>query len=186
MQKERTEQVIMGIDPGTNKMGYGIIRIVGNHPEMVVMGYIELSKLGNSYLKLKHIYERVSALVRQYRPDAVAFEAPFFGENVQSMLKLGRAQGVAIAAAQVLDVDIFEYAPTKVKIAVSGSGGASKEQVARMLQKILHISELPRNLDATDGLAVALCHYYQSSGSIPSSSHKSWDEFIRMHPERVK
>ena len=176
----------MGIDPGTNKMGYGVIRIAGNRPEMVVMGYIELSKLGNSYLKLKHIYERVSALVRQYRPEAVAFEAPFFGENVQSMLKLGRAQGVAIAAAQTLEVDIFEYAPTKVKIAVAGSGGASKEQVAGMLQKILHIDELPRNLDSTDGLAVALCHYYQSSGTIPASVHKSWDEFIRLHPERIK
>ncbi|MDE7133916.1 MAG: crossover junction endodeoxyribonuclease RuvC [Rikenellaceae bacterium] len=181
------DRIIMGIDPGTNKMGYGVIRICGRRVAFVTMGYIDLSKFKTPYLKLGHIYERVSSLVAQYKPDAVALEAPFFGDNVQSMLKLGRAQGVAIAAASVHCSEIFEYAPRKVKIAVTGSGGATKEQVADMLKHILSLKELPANLDSTDGLAVALCHHLQEISPIPSSSRSGgWDDFIARNPDRVK
>lgn len=184
--KNNGSKIIMGIDPGTNKMGYGVIKVDGNKVEMVVMGYIELSKLKTPYLKLKHIYDRVNAIVKSYSPQEVAFEAPFFGENVQSMLKLGRAQGVAIAAALNSDVEVFEYAPTKVKIAITGSGQASKERVARMLQKILNIDQLPKNLDSTDGLAVALCHHFTSSSVLTSTGGaKGWKEFITNNPNRI-
>ena len=179
-------QIIMGVDPGTNKMGYGVIRIAGNRMEYVVMGYIELSKFKNVYLKLKYIYERVGSLVAEYLPDEVAFEAPFFGENVQSMLKLGRAQGVAMAAVLGYGIEVFEYAPRKVKIAITGQGSASKEQVASMLKNILNIAELPRNLDSTDGLAVAVCHYFQSSRPGFGKSSSGWDDFLRKNPDRVK
>lgn len=180
------DRVIMGVDPGTNKMGYGLIRISGSRLECIVMGYIDLSKLGNPYKKLSHIYDRVSAIVAEYNPDEVAFEAPFFGENVQSMLKLGRAQGVAIAAAQRYGKNIAEYAPTKIKIAIAGSGRASKESVARMLQKMLNIKELPDNLDATDGLAVALCHHFTITSPIQGSKSQSWGDFVKSNPDKVK
>lgn len=155
------ERVIMGIDPGTNVMGYGVLGINGKQPSVIVMGVIQLSKFESHYLRLARIFERVTGLVEQYLPDELAIEAPFFGKNVQSMLKLGRAQGVAMAAALSRDIPICEYAPLSIKQSVTGSGSASKEQVANMLRHILRIPQenMPRLLDATDALAAALTHF---------------------------
>ena len=157
------EKIILGIDPGTNVMGYGVIKIVGNKPQMMAMGVIDLRKLGDSYLKLGRIFERVTGIIDEYLPDELAIEAPFFGKNVQSMLKLGRAQGVAIAAAIHHDIPIHEYAPLKIKMAITGQGQASKEQVAGMLKRLLHLdeTEMPKFMDATDALAAAYCHCMQ-------------------------
>ncbi|MGL4992667.1 MAG: crossover junction endodeoxyribonuclease RuvC [Bacteroidales bacterium] len=182
------ERIILGIDPGTSVMGYGLIRIKNSKPELITMGVILLSKYDDHYTKLHHIYTRVSSLVKEYSPTELAIEAPFFGKNVQSMLKLGRAQGVAIAAALSFGLPIFEYAPLKIKMSITGNGAASKEQVSSLLQKILRIPQedmLPQ-LDATDGVAAALCHFYQSSRPIVSSSCKSWKDFIAKNPKRVK
>ena len=161
-QIKSADRIIIGIDPGTNVMGYGILGIYGRKPAMIAMGLIELSKIGDHYMRLGRIYERVSMIVDQYCPDEMAIEAPFFGKNVQSMLKLGRAQGVAMAAALGRQVPITEYEPRKIKMAITGNGAASKEQVCEMLVRMLSIprdSLLPK-LDATDALAAALCHFY--------------------------
>lgn len=185
MQKER---IIMGIDPGTQVMGYGIIKVLDNKPFMEAMGVMELNKYDDHYLRLAKIYARIISLIEEYLPDEVAIEAPFYGKNVQSMLKLGRAQGVAMAAAISRDIPITEYAPLKIKMAITGNGRASKEQVAYMLQKILHIPEenmLPQ-LDATDGLAAALCHYYQSNISTGDAKYKSWKDFAAHNASRIK
>ena len=176
----------MGIDPGTTIMGYGILKCTGKHPAVLAMGVIELSKFSNHYLKLRRIFERTLQLIDQYHPDEIAIEAPFYGKNVQSMLKLGRAQGVAMAAGLYRSLPIFEYAPLRIKLAITGQGKASKEQVATLLQKILNIPELPANLDATDGLAAALCHFYQNDLPTGESSYKSWKEFISKNPDRIK
>ena len=148
---QKAERIILGIDPGTNVMGYGIIRVVGNKAEMITMGVIDLRKMADPYLRLGHIFERVTGIIDAYLPDEMAIEAPFFGKNIQSMLKLGRAQGVAIAAAIHHDIPIHEYAPLKIKMAITGNGGASKMQVAGMLQRLLHLDpdEMPRFMDAT-------------------------------------
>ena len=178
----------MGIDPGTTVMGYGILRVLDNKPSMEAMGVMQLSKYDDHYLKLAKIYARVIGLIEEYLPDELAIEAPFYGKNVQSMLKLGRAQGVAMAAAISRDVPIFEYAPLKIKMAITGNGRAAKEQVAYMLQKILKIPDenmLPQ-LDASDGLAVALCHFYQSNIGKTDVSYKSWKDYAAKHPEKVK
>ncbi len=176
----------MGIDPGTNKMGYGVIRVQGKKVEYVAMGHIDLSKEPDTYAKLRRIYERVEDIVSLYKPSEVAFEAPFYGENVQSMLKLGRAQGVAMAAALTRKVAVAEYAPSKVKIAITGSGSASKEQVASVLKNVFKLQVLPKNKDATDGLAVALCHHYQSINKFATgSSEGGWASFIKNNPQRV-
>ncbi len=177
----------MGIDPGTNKMGYGVISVSGRDIEYLTMGYIDLSKFADHYLKLRHIHERMCSLCESYKPDEVAFEAPFFGENVQSMLKLGRAQGVAIAAASLFGASIEEYAPRKIKVAITGNGAASKEQVANMLKVMLKLDRLPSKLDATDGLAAAVCHHLQSTGLIigKTGSKNNWDDFIKNNPNRV-
>lgn len=175
----------MGIDPGTNKMGYGIIQATDKRVAFVSMGYIDLSRFDDAYQKLKYIHERVSGLFEQYKPEEVAFEAPFYGENVQSMLKLGRSQGVAMAAVLIHGADVFEYAPRKIKSAITGQGAASKEQVASILKNILKLDALPSNLDATDGLAVALCHYYQRSNHLGSSPKTNWESFIKKNPDRV-
>jgi crossover junction endodeoxyribonuclease RuvC len=182
------EKVILGIDPGTNIMGYGILRVVDGKAEMVTMGIIDLRKFEDAYLKLGHIFERVTGIIEAYLPDELAIEAPFFGKNVQSMLKLGRAQGVAIAAAIRRSVPIHEYAPMKIKMAPTGNGSASKEQVAGMLQRLLHIptEEMGRFMDATDALAAAYCHYLQMGR--PDSGKKgpkSWKEFISNNPGKV-
>ena len=181
------DRIIIGIDPGTNLMGYSILGIKSKKPQMIAMGVIELSKIPNHYLRLKRIYERVLTLVEQYLPDEMAIEAPFFGKNVQSMLKLGRAQGVAIAAALARDVCITEYEPRKIKIAITGNGAASKEQVCAMLQRTLHIAQedLPKFLDATDALAAALCHFYESQKPQFARGPKSWKSFIAQNPDRV-
>ena len=182
------ERIIMGIDPGTNVMGYGILGINGRKLTPIVLGAIELNKVGDHYLRLARIYERVQGLVEQYLPDELAIEAPFYGKNVQSMLKLGRAQGVAMAAALARSIPIAEYAPLKVKLVVTGNGGASKEQVANMLCYILKIDKdkLPGMLDATDALAVALTHYYESGKPAGGGGAKNWAQFIKQHPDRVK
>lgn len=181
------ERIIMGIDPGTNIMGYGLLGINGKQLTPIVMGVITLSKVESHYLRLARIYSRITGLVEQYLPDEVAIEAPFYGKNVQSMLKLGRAQGVAMAAALARDIPIAEYAPLKVKQAVTGNGSASKEQVANLLCYILKISqkERPELLDATDAMAVALTHYYESGKPQGSGGAKTWEQFLRQNPERL-
>lgn len=178
----------MGIDPGTNVLGYGVLGVNGKKPEMIVMGVVELSKFESHYKRLHRIYERITGLIEQYLPDELAIEAPFYGKNVQSMLKLGRAQGVAMAAALCRDIPIAEYAPLSIKQAVTGQGRASKEQVANMLKHILSIKEddMPRLLDATDALAAALTHYYESGKPKSLRGPKSWEQFIKQHPDRVK
>lgn len=181
------ERIIMGIDPGTNVMGYGVLGVNGKKAEVVVMGVIRLNRFETHYLRLARIYERVSGLVQQYLPDELAIEAPFFGKNVQSMLKLGRAQGVAMAAALARDIPITEYPPLNVKKAVTGNGQASKEQVANMLKHLLSIPEekMPSILDATDALAVALCHMYESSKPDLPKGPKSWKDFLTKNPDRL-
>lgn len=181
------DKIIIGIDPGTNIMGYGILGIKGKQPSMIALGVIQLNKFESHYLRLKRIYERVVGLVDQYMPDEMAIEAPFFGKNVQSMLKLGRAQGVAMAAALSHDVPITEYEPRKIKMAITGNGAASKEQVQEMLRRILNISEkdLSPYLDATDALGAALCHHYESTKPIKSTGFKSWKEFLQKNPDRL-
>ncbi len=181
-------RVIIGIDPGTNVMGYGILGINGKKPQLVAMGVIKLSKFDDHYMRLRRIYERVSGLVKQYLPDEMAIEAPFFGKNVQSMLKLGRAQGVAMAAALTRDIPIVEYEPRKIKMAITGNGAASKEQVAEMLRRILAIDkdDMPDFLDATDALAAALCHFYESGKPIVAKGARSWAEYIAKNPDKVK
>ena len=164
----KTEKIILGIDPGTNVMGYGLLHIVGNKAELIVMGVIDMRKEKDVYLRLGKIFDRVTGIIDEYLPDELAIEAPFFGKNVQSMLKLGRAQGVAIAAAIHHDVPIREYAPLKIKMAITGNGAASKEQVAKMLQKLLHLrdDQMPHFMDATDAIAAAYCHFLQINLSL--------------------
>ncbi|MSQ79216.1 MAG: crossover junction endodeoxyribonuclease RuvC [Flavobacteriaceae bacterium] len=181
-------RVILGIDPGTNVMGYGAISCNGSKVTLLSLGVIKLDKEPNHPLKLKAIFEQVTKLMENYKPDEVALEAPFFGENVQSMLKLGRAQGVAMAAALVKDIPIFEYAPRKVKMSIAGSGNASKEQVAAMLKNLLKIEALPKYLDATDGLAVAYCHFMQNNvgNNIGGKKANGWAGFLKDNPGRLK
>tara|TARA_B100000683_G_scaffold89236_1_gene88024 strand:+ start:10012 stop:10563 length:552 start_codon:yes stop_codon:yes gene_type:complete len=179
------EKIILGIDPGTTIMGYGILIIKGTQMEMLQMGVIHLEKLDNQALKLKRIFERTVQLVEEYRPDEVSLESPFFGKNVQSMLKLGRAQGVAMAAALYKDVPIFEYTPKKIKKSITGNGNASKAQVASMLQSLLKISEMPKHLDATDGLAAAVCHYFQRDSDDIGKSYSSWSSFLKENPDKL-
>lgn len=182
------EKVILGIDPGTNILGYGVIKLRGNKAKMEAMGVIDLRKCKDVYLKLGRIHERVLGIIEAFKPDEMAIEAPFFGKNVQSMLKLGRAQGVAIAAAISRDVPIHEYAPLKIKQAITGNGQASKEQVASMLQRMLHIPDenmLPF-YDATDALGAAYCHFLQSGR--PETTDKlphSWAAFVKQNASRV-
>ncbi len=182
------ERIILGIDPGTNVMGYGVIVIRKNTPSLVVMGVLMLNKLDSHYLRLKKIYERVTSIIDQYNPDELAIEAPFFGKNVQSMLKLGRAQGVAMAAALNRDIPITEYAPLKIKMSITGSGAASKDQVAGMVKRILKLSddELDKKLDATDAVAAALCHFYQSNRPSQDKSYSNWKDFAAKNPSRIK
>ena len=178
------EKIILGIDPGTTIMGYGVLRVKGTKPELIAMGIIDLRRFANHYLKLRHIHERVLSIIESYLP----VEAPFFGKNVQSMLKLGRAQGVAMAVALSRDIPITEYAPLKIKMAITGNGQASKEQVADMLQRILHFSkdDMPVFMDATDGLAAAYCHFLQMGRPVHEKGYSSWKDFISKNPDRVK
>lgn len=184
MGKVVREKVILGLDPGTNIMGYGVITIRGSKIELNQFGIIRLGKVDSHELRLKKIFDRVLSLIDEYHPDEVALEAPFFGKNVQSMLKLGRAQGVAMSAALYREIPIVEYAPKKVKQSVTGNGNASKEQVAKMLMTLLTIKEMPKLLDATDALAVAICHHYQNG--LMKAKTKSWEAFIKDNPGRLK
>ncbi len=179
------DKIILGIDPGTNILGFGIIGIKKNEPSIISSGVIRLNKLSNHELKLKSIFENVSELIEKHLPDEVAIEAPFFGKNVQSMLKLGRAQGVAMAAVLTKDIPIQEYSPRKIKKAITGNGASSKEQVAQMLKTILKMKEIPKLLDATDGLAAALCHYYQSNTIEGEKNYSSWKSFVKQNPKRT-
>jgi crossover junction endodeoxyribonuclease RuvC len=183
INRQTKERVILGLDPGTNVMGYGVILSVGNRITLQQFGVIHLKKYSQHELKLKKIFERVLSLIDDYHPDEVALEAPFFGKNVQSMLKLGRAQGVAMAAALSREIPITEYAPKKVKQSVTGNGNASKEQVAFMLKDILKFPEIPKLLDATDALAVAITHHYQQGNN--TRSNKSWKAFLDQNPSRI-
>ena len=183
------EKVILGIDPGTNVMGYGIIRVENRNAKMIAMGVIDMRKESDPYLRLGRIFERVTGIIDEFLPDEMAIEAPFFGKNVQSMLKLGRAQGVAIAAAINHSVPIHEYAPMKIKLALTGNGNASKEQVAGMLQKLLKLDkdEMPKFMDATDALAAAYCHFMQMSRPETNATHySSWKDFVTKNQKRVK
>lgn len=177
--------VILGIDPGSVIMGYGIIRIVRNEPQLLLMGILDQRKISDHYTKIARIFQRTLEIIREYHPDAMAIEAPFHGNNVQSMLKLGRAQGAAISASLYESVPVFEYAPRKVKQSITGHGECSKEQVARMLQLTLKTELKPDTFDATDGLAVALCHYYELCNPVKAGSSKNWEDFIRKNPDRI-
>lgn len=188
-RKARGESIILGIDPGTNVMGYGVLKVIGNKAQMMAMGVIDMRKMSDPYLKLGYIFKRVTGVIEEYLPDEMAIEAPFFGQNVQSMLKLGRAQGVAIAAAIQRDIPIHEYAPMKIKVALTGNGNASKEQVAGMLQRMLKLdnSDMPQFMDATDALAAAYCHFIQMG--VPQSSARhygSWKDFVNKNQSRCK
>ena len=195
---------ILGLDPGTNYMGYGILEVEGRNLKAIELGDIDLHKITDTYDKLRYIFERVRALVAEYSPKEVALESPFFGQNVQSMLKLGRAQGVAMAAALSCNKPVAEYAPTRIKQAITGTGAASKQQVAAIVTRTLKIEDAPRRLDATDGMAVALCHYYATSSPLNAAlgesrikglggektarkrGSKSWEQFVNENPKRVK
>lgn len=193
---------ILGIDPGTNYMGYGVLEVEGRTLRSVVLGAIDLHRMTDPYAKLRYIFERVGALVDEYRPREAALESPFFGSNVQSMLKLGRAQGVAMAAALDRNLAVAEYAPMRIKQAITGSGSATKEQVAGIVCRMLTIDR-PDKLDATDGMAAALCHYFTTAGPLngllgservkglgggkkaaSKQGSQSWEQFLRAHPER--
>jgi crossover junction endodeoxyribonuclease RuvC len=181
-----TERIILGIDPGTTIMGFGLIKIVNKKMEFMLMNELMLKKYDDHYIKLKLIFERTVELIDTYHPDEIAIEAPFFGKNVQSMLKLGRAQGVAMAAGLSREVSITEYSPKKIKMAITGNGNASKEQVAAMLQNNLKLKSLPKNLDATDGLAAAVCHFYNSGKITTDKNYSGWGAFVKQNKKRVK
>ena len=181
------DRVIMGIDPGTNIMGYAFIGVNGNRARLIAMGVIDLRKCKDTYMKLGEIFNRVQGLINSFLPDELAIEAPFFGKNVQSMLKLGRAQGVAMAAALERDIPISEYAPLKIKMAITGNGQASKEQVADMLKRMLKLNDDMTGpfLDATDALAAAYCHYLQMDRPVTTKAYSSWKDFIAKNPGKV-
>lgn len=180
-----SDRIILGIDPGTNVMGFGIIEIKSKKAILISMGVVRLKKITDPYLKLKHIFNETILLIDKFKPDELSIEAPFFGKNVQSMLKLGRAQGVAIAAALSRDIPIFEYAPRKIKMAITGQGAASKEQVASILMKIFNLKEHPKDLDATDGVAAALCHFYEDKAIPLNKSYKGWNDYLKKNPDRI-
>lgn len=179
-----TDKIIVGIDPGTNIMGYGIIEVKSRQIKLVAAGIIDLSKIEDHHLKLRKIFERSIGLIEEYLPDELAIEAPFYGKNVQSMLKLGRAQGVAIAAALSRSIPVHEYSPRKIKQSITGNGNASKEQVAAMLQTLLSFKEMPQHLDATDGLAAAVCHHFQNGNTGKEKGYTGWKAFITDNPSR--
>lgn len=181
-----SEKIILGIDPGTTIMGFGLIKVLDKKMELIRLDELMLKKYSDHYVKLKLIFERTIQLIETYHPDEIAIEAPFYGKNVQSMLKLGRAQGVAMAAGLSREVPITEYSPKKIKMAITGNGNASKEQVAKMLQSLLKLKELPKNLDATDGLAAAVCHFYNSGKLTSDKNYTGWTAFVKQNAKRVK
>ena len=185
---EKPVKIILGIDPGTIVMGYGLVKVTGREVSLLDLGVLKPGKVKDGYKKLQLIFNTVSGLITQYKPTDFAIEAPFFGKNVQSMLKLGRAQGVAIAAAMRHGLEVTEYSPKKVKQSVTGNGNADKEQVMKMLQTILSFKDNSKYYDATDALAVAMCHYYQTSSAVlkaTSKGGKGWEDFIKNNPGRI-
>jgi len=185
-KKLLTTKKILGIDPGTNIMGFGLIEVKNQQINLLELDVLLLGKVKDPDLKLKKIYEKTISLIDSYKPNELAIEAPFFGKNIQSMLKLGRAQGVAMVAGINKNIPIFEYAPKKIKLAVTGRGQSSKEQVASMLMYMLNIKEKPKYLDSTDGLAVAVCHALQKNiSSEKKTESKNWSEFIKKNPNRI-
>jgi crossover junction endodeoxyribonuclease RuvC len=180
------EKIILGVDPGTNVMGYGIIKITGSKIELLDAGVLSMKKEKDLGVRLKMIFDHMISLIDQFLPDELAIEAQFFGENVQSMLKLGKAQGVAIAAALSRSIPFEEYAPKKIKMSITGKGTSSKEQVAGMLVHILKIKNLPEPLDATDALATAVCHHYQSNSPTGGKKYSGWDSFLKNNPNKLK
>ena len=187
MLVEKKERIIMGIDPGTAIMGYGIVLEKGNKIELVSLGIVRMDHLDDHFLKLQRIFEKTIALIDEYKPDTLAIEAPFYGKNIQVMLKLGRAQGICMAAALSRNISVTEYAPRKIKQSITGKGTASKEQVAAMLQRLLNFKETPEFLDATDGLAVAVCHSFQRISTVGAGkSYSGWDAFVKDNKKRVK
>jgi crossover junction endodeoxyribonuclease RuvC len=187
-QTMKQPHIILGIDPGTQLMGYALLKVQGNQTQVLLMDVLKLAGTKDIYQRLEKIYTKVAELIRLYRPQTFAIEAPFFGKNVQSMLKLGRAQGVAIAAAMQAGLSVTEYSPKKVKQSITGNGNADKEQIWKMLQRILNIEEKPQYFDATDALAVALCHHYQTSSVLNKAAKgfKGWEDFIAKNPGKVK
>lgn len=181
----KKEKIILGIDPGTNIMGYGLIKKSNNKIHFLYLDVLLLNKIHSHNLKLKKIFETTNKIIENYSPDEVAIEAPFYSKNAQSMLKLGRAQGAAIIASVSNNIPIVEYAPKKIKLAITGRGQASKEQVAGMLVNMLGLKEMPKHLDATDGLAAAVCHALQNENTIKNKK-ESWSQFIKQNPERIK
>ena len=167
-------------------MGFGLIKVNGKTMEFLQLNELQLKKYSDHYLKLKLIFERTLELIDTFNPDEIAIEAPFFGKNVQSMLKLGRAQGVAMAAGLSREIPITEYSPKKIKMAITGNGNASKEQVAKMLQSLLQLKELPKNLDSTDGLAAAVCHFYNQGRVSVGKSYSGWSAFVKQNGDRIK
>ena len=184
--ESNNHRINLGIDPGTTIMGFGLIKVVEKKMFFLQLNELILKKYDDHYLRLKYIFERTIELIDKYNPDEIAIEAPFFGKNVQSMLKLGRAQGVAMAAGLSREISITEYSPKKIKMAITGNGNASKEQVAKMLQSLLSIKELPKNLDSTDGLAAAVCHFYNSNTTILTNKYSGWSSFVKNNPKRLK
>ena len=190
-KNNKTEQLeinktILGIDPGSNIMGYGVLKITRNKPQVVALGVIKTAGFSGHYQKLNYIFNRTLYLVDEYKPDETALEAPFFGKNVQSMLKLGRAQGVAMAASLYRGIPIFEYAPLRIKQAITGNGSATKEQVAYFLKQMFNIEIMPTDLDATDALATAVCHFLQLKNPIGEGVCKNWETFLRKNPGRIR
>jgi len=192
------EKIILGIDPGTNVLGYGLLKVEGKTLSVLEIGVVEMQKIGDPYVKLQKIYKTLSEIVERYAPDEMALEAPFYGKNVQSMLKLGRAQGVAMAVGLSRDIVIHEYAPRKIKLSITGSGAASKEQVSAVLSKMLRYENTQKYLDATDALAVAVCHYYQISKPnfdevekltrktpVKHGKKQSWEQFVVQNSNRI-
>lgn len=187
MLNEKKERVIMGIDPGTAVMGYGVILEKGNKTELISLGVVKMTHLDDPFLKLQRIFEKTVVLIDQYKPDVLAIEAPFYGKNIQVLLKLGRAQGIAIAAALSRNISVTEYSPRKIKQSITGSGNATKEQVAAMLQRLLNFKETPEFLDATDGLAVAVCHSFQKiTAGGKSKTYSGWESFVSDNKTKVK
>lgn len=179
--------LILGVDPGTNILGFSLLDVQGDNYKLVVMDVMNLKSISDPYRKLQTIYTRLQQTIREYQPDELAIEAPFFGKNVQSMLKLGRAQGVAITVAIMNEIPVFEYSPKKIKQSITGNGNASKEQVAAMIGRILAIKEQHEFFDATDSMAVALCHHFQKGKPVSKGkSYSGWKDFITENPERVK
>ena len=182
---KKIDKIILGIDPGTTIMGFGLIKIINKKMELIEMEELKLIKIKDHYVRLKLIFEKTIELIDKHKPDEISIEAPFFGKNVQSMLKLGRAQGVAMAAGLSRQIPVTEYSPKKIKMAITGNGNASKEQVAKMLQNLFSIKELPKNLDSTDGLAAAVCHFYNNESISTDKKYSGWSSYIKNNPKKI-